>query len=150
MKIANGLLISSGLVAIATEAVLYLPISMELKAILLGNNFYWNILIIAGIAFIGGYLLIRYGGEKKYQGTLSINKPNELIFNLNKNNFSVPIDEIESIQYVSDSDGDWEWRFLTTSDKFTLIFEHIVERYKADNALQEILKDNYNKVVIKE
>ena len=141
---------AAAFIGIATQAILYLPFSLELKAILLGNNFYWNILIIAGIGFIGGMLLIRYGGQKKYKGTLSINKPDELIFDLNKDAFSLPITEIESIQYVSDSDGDWEWRFLTTSDKFTLIFEQIVERYKADNALQEILKDNYNKVVIKE
>lgn len=149
-KLAHGLLYFSILVAMLTQFILYLPISLDLKAILLGtDHFYLAILVIAGLSFIISALFIMYGGEKKYKGYMSIQNE-KLSFELKNNSFNLLYADLEKIQQYKKSDSNWEWKFFTNAGRFTLTFVHVIETYKADNRLREVLMDNYDSIIKKE
>lgn len=143
-------LISSMAIPIATQFILYLPVSMDLKALLLGtNNIYFTLLIGSGVLLILSMLLVHYGGIKRFKGQLRLT-PESMEFQLNKNSFRLPYSEIKRIKYQLNSDGQWEWKFKTCEGKFTIKFNQIVERYKTDNLLQDYLKDEYDRLIKKD
>jgi len=136
-------------IVLLMQFLLYIPISVDPKAFVLGSEKTFTVLLfLSGVAFVFGMILVQFGGNKRRSGKLIINR-DSLKFDLRKESFIVDLSDTDAIEMNKDKDkGQWVWKFKTSSQTFSIKFKHIIEQYEAKNLLVEYTKEKYHNLVI--
>ena len=86
---------------------------MDLKAVIFSESEFVRILAFSGfIVFVVGYLLVNFGGYKRFRGWVDFTE-DRLVFKLKKATFDVFLTDIEKIQLNTYMCASSDWKFKT-------------------------------------